>query len=395
MGYNPVLAFFLSIEIMEERRIQLEKEYNAAMEKPRRVYEIFCDYFGEDKVDMQGFRTLDEYIYNDGGRINEIDEPFILVWFPKVTVTNRNGRSVVVQDLYMKVSINTCGSMDGFPTINRATYPLDQFLSDYMFSHTPGINKTNPREFQHICTGEGPICRTIGNLIGEFDETLWELFCSELDDFVHVESLEGGPYRYLENIGIPPNPISVEAVFPYIVRGTLGRSIQYVPSRGEVYQLIADFTRYLLKDGGLPMEFSCGNYSIGMSFNDCMFYLSNKFIKWFNREDNPYRRLYTLHNLIEKGVLKSCLLKDGVLHISEASSGEQTALEYEGDRICTFKGNPVLRHIVTQSTSENLPLLFSTSIVKNIVGSIVKVVNYRYGRKKEGQPESGGQELYL
>ena len=67
MGYNPVLAFFLFTGMTEERRTQLVEEYNAAMERPRRVYEIFCDYFGEDKVDMQGFRTLEQYILNGGG----------------------------------------------------------------------------------------------------------------------------------------------------------------------------------------------------------------------------------------------------------------------------------------------------------------------------------------
>ena len=131
MGYNPVLAFFLFTGMTEERRAQLAEEYNAAMERPRRVYEIFCDYFGEDKVDMQGFKTLEQYILNGGGSITS-PGIFLLVWFPEVTVTNENNRSVDIQDLYMKVPIGADGSMNGSPTMNRATYPLDQFLSDYM-----------------------------------------------------------------------------------------------------------------------------------------------------------------------------------------------------------------------------------------------------------------------
>lgn len=116
----------------EERRVQLAEEHNAAMERPRRVYEIFCDYFGEDKVDMQGFKTLEQYILNGGGSITFFSGIFLLVWFPEVTVTNENNRSVDIQDLYMKVPIGADGSMNGSPTMNRATYPLDQFLSDYM-----------------------------------------------------------------------------------------------------------------------------------------------------------------------------------------------------------------------------------------------------------------------
>lgn len=388
----------------EERRAQLEEKYNAAMERPRRVYEIFCDYFGEDKVDMQGFKTLEQYILSGGGSI--IDFPpniFLLVWFPEVTVTNENDRSVDIQDLYMKVPISADGSMDGSPTMNRATYPLDQFLSDYMHSHTPGINKNSPSHFQHICTGSGPIQNTVGNLNGGFDEDLWQLFCSELEDFVHVESLSGGPYRRMEKIGIINRMDEIPMSFPYTVAGDLNhnRFVNSISTEEEeevkTYNLIADFTRYLLKEGGLPMEFSNGNYSIGMSYIDCTIYLSNKFIEWYNREDNPYRRLLSSEFLIIHAILGKHLIKNGKLYKSFVANEMEEVRRYEGDMICTFKGTPVLRHIFIQGapSEDNLPLLLCNKIVKNIVGAIVKVVNYRYGRKREKQSESGEQAIYL
>lgn len=384
----------------EERRAQLEEEYNAAMERPRRVYEIFCDYFGEDKVDMQGFRTLEQYISNGGGSITS-SRIFLLVWFPEVTVTNENDRSVDIQDLYMKVPISADGSMDGSPTMNRATYPLDQFLSDYMHSHSPGINKDSPTLFQRICTGSGPIQNTIGNLNGGFDEDLWQLFCSELEDFVHVESLSGVPYRRMEKIGITSRMGEVSMRFPYTVTGNLNhnRFVNSISTEEEMktYNLIADFTRYLLKEGGLPMEFSNGNYSVGMSYIDCTIYLSNKFIKWYNREDNPYRRILSSEFLVTHGILGKHLIKNGKLYISLTANEAEGVRQYEGNRICTFKGTPVLRHIFIQGvpSEDNLPLLLCNKIVRNIVKAIVKVVNYRYGREREEQSESGGQTIYL
>lgn len=384
----------------EERRAQFEAEYNTAMERPRRVYEIFCDYFGEDKVDMQGFKTLEQYILNGGGSITS-SEIFLLVWFPEVTVTNENNRSVDIQDLYMKVPISADGSMDGSPTMNRATYPLDQFLSDYLHSHTNGINKSNPTFFQSICTGSGPIRDTIGNLNGEFDEDLWQLFCSELEDFVHVESLSGGPYRRMENIGITDRMRKVPMKFSYVIAGDLNhnRFIDSFPTEEEskIYSLIADFTRHLLKEGGLPMEFANGNYSVGMSYIDCTVYLSNKFIEWYNREDNPYRRILSSEFLVGQGILRKHLIKGGELYVSRVVNEVIGVGQYEGNRICTFKGIPVLRHILIQEvlSEDNLPLLLCSKIVRSIVGSIVKVVNYRYGRKREEQPESGGQAIYL
>ena len=384
----------------EERRAQFEEEYNAAMERPRRVYEIFCDYFGEDKVDMQGFKTLKQYILNEGGPITT-SEIFLLVWFPEVTVTNENNRSVDIQDLYMKVPIDDDGSMMGSPTMNRATYPSDQFLSNYMHSHSPGINKSNSTSFQHICTGSGPIRDTIGNLNGEFDEDLWQLFCSELEDFVHVESLSGGPYRRMEKIGVTDNMVEISMRFPYIIAGGLNcnRLVNSMSSEEEVrtYHLIADFTRYLLKEGGLPMEFANGNYSAGMSYIDCTIYLSNKFIEWYNREDNPYRRILSSKFLIMHGILGKHLIKEGKLYVSLTTNDVMGVEQFEGNRICTFKGTPVLRHIFIQEvpSEDNLPLLLCYRIVRSIVGSIVKVVNYRYGRKREEQSESGGKAIYL
>lgn len=386
----------------EERKAQLAEEYNAAMEKPRRVYEIFCDYFGEDKVDMQGFRTLEQYILNGGNSITSFSsEIFLLVWFPEVTVTNENDRSVDIQDLYMKVPIVADGSMGGSPTMNRATYPLDQFLSDYLHSHCPGINKSNPTSFMRICTGSGPIQNTIGNLNGEFDEDLWQLFCSELEDFVHVESLSGGPYRRMEKIGITDRMREVPMRFPYVIAGDLNynRFVNFISTEVEnrTYNLIADFTRYLLKKGGLPMEFANGNYSVGMSYIDCTIYLSNKFIEWYNREDNPYRRILSPESLATYGILRKHLIKEGKLYVPSTANDEMEVRQYEGNRICTFKGTPVLRHIFIRgnSSEDNLPLFLCENIVKNIVGAIVKVVNYRYGREREEQSESGGQAIYL
>ena len=268
-------------------------------------------------------------------------------------------------------------------------------------SHTPGINKTDPTCFPRICTGSGPIQNTIGNLNGGFDEDLWQLFCSELEDFVHVESLSGGPYRRMEGIGIRNQHEEVPMVFHYRIHRPLKYNLSTRSNPLSVvslkYSLTADFTRYLLKEGGLPMGFIDGNYYIGMPYIDCTLYLSDKFIGWYNREDNPYRKVLSLEQLTENRILIKHLIKDGKLYASCTNNTIHEVEEYEGNLICTFKGSPVLRHIFTQEdvSEDNLPLLLHHDVVQDIVEAIINVVNYRYGRKKEEQPESGGQAIYL
>ena len=47
-----------TIKLIEEG---IEKLYNSLMDKPLRVLDIFNDFFGEDKVDMQGYWSLDKF----------------------------------------------------------------------------------------------------------------------------------------------------------------------------------------------------------------------------------------------------------------------------------------------------------------------------------------------
>ena len=47
-----------TIKLIEEK---IEELYNSLMDKPLRVLGIFNDFFGEDKVDMQGYWSLDKF----------------------------------------------------------------------------------------------------------------------------------------------------------------------------------------------------------------------------------------------------------------------------------------------------------------------------------------------
>ena len=46
----------------ENTETQLRQLYDELMEKPNEIRRIFEDFFGEDKVDMQGFLTYEEFV---------------------------------------------------------------------------------------------------------------------------------------------------------------------------------------------------------------------------------------------------------------------------------------------------------------------------------------------
>lgn len=116
---------------------QLILNYRDFMSKPLEVFEIFKDYFGEERVDFQGVLSEDEFIHEmeaapELDQESVIGNPFILVWFPFVTVTNENNKSVMIQDLYAEVGLDFAGLLRGKPRFNRSTYTYEQWVSDYM-----------------------------------------------------------------------------------------------------------------------------------------------------------------------------------------------------------------------------------------------------------------------
>lgn len=255
-------------------------------------------------------------------------------------------------------------------------------------SHVPGINIFNFSEFLRPCTGSGPINTTIASLNNEFDEDIWQLFCSELEDFTQVESLSGIPHRYLEDIGDHQSSPIIQK-FSYVARGFYGKVVRPpYESRSVDPGIILDFTRYLLKNTFLPMEYSNGTYCLGMSYYDATILISNKFIEWFNLEDNPYRKLYDFQYLKDNNILREYMAVDGKIYTIKAAVGINSYMDYEGRLICKFKGREIRLHISDILSSEqHSAALLQENVIKDIVSAICKVVNLRYGRK-EGEKES-------
>ena len=204
-------------ELLEETTNNI---YTILTDKPLKVLEIFNDFFGESRVDLQGlvskesikesiekyFNTLEKL---QNANTTEIltkisyTDCSIIIHFPNVRITNEHDKYVDVRNLWAKVKIR---QKDGLIvekfSINRSEYPISHLMGRYMHSHASSIPFGDLSLFQQPCTGYGPINRTIESLSMEFNSDLWALFCLELDKFMCTESIEGTPYHRLEAIGI-------------------------------------------------------------------------------------------------------------------------------------------------------------------------------------------------
>lgn len=170
--------------------------YSQFIEKVLKVKEIFEDFFGEERIDLKDL--VSEPPYNE----NLITtRPCILVHFPEVRVTNENNRCIDLKDLFAEVTIGYDGTLFGTFKLNKATYDIAQWKSCYIHSHVNSLYYNRVAEFKDPCLGNGPIKSTILRLHSAYNEDDWKLFCLELQKYVQTESLAGGPYIKLENVG--------------------------------------------------------------------------------------------------------------------------------------------------------------------------------------------------
>lgn len=409
--------------------------YNSLMIKPRQVLSIFNDFFGEDRVDMQGFpsvnnfkdkisnTTLNAYIPNEIFSVYEdlasckllcaddipdkhvdsfikaltdegvkrmiglttFNKIFILVHFPHVRITNENNRYVDINHLWAKINIAYDGKLTQYFTLNRSEYSELHFKSNYMHSHISSIPMSNLTEFQKPCVGDGPIRYTMNSLAVEYSDEIWTMFCLELSKYVTVESLSGIPYNYLEKIGLVDytSLLNTFTAYNFLSDPCISR------------QSILRFTEYLLNTKSITFNYINGSYSIGMSYPNYMIAVSNAFIKWYNEQFNCKEELATFANLKRNGVLKEYIISNGKIYQDEYNrTSRLNPTDYIGKKVCTFKGTDITLNItdIKEVTGNNKSILLNPKISLYILMVLLKVLNHRYGRESD---KTGAKIWYL
>ena len=413
------------IKLIEEK---IEELYNSLMDKPLRVLGIFNDFFGEDKVDMQGYWSLDEFkswlkieslaTYIPNGDIVSMDsydwsmyktqaitdlpgdqvekvvnmltntivkerignaefnDISILVHFPHVRVTNEHGRFVDINHLWAKVKVMYNGTLNGGFTLNRSEYTMLHISSGYMHSHINTIPTSNFAYFQSPCTGSGPINGTISALNIDYDEDMWNMFCLELSKYVTVESIAGRPYHYLERLGTGNMETGIDRFVTYLL------PVYYENALSS--DKLKEFVRYFINSKKLKFNYVNGSYSIGMSFIEFIVLISNKFIKWYNDQFNKEELTTKFADLKRHNILRECIIDNGKIYYDGVRNNVNSYAQYIGKKVCVFKGREITVDItdIAEVKNENKSIILNTRIALYILATILKVLNYRYGRSK-------------
>ena len=414
-----------TIKLIEKK---IEELYNSLMDKPLRVLSIFNDFFGEDKVDMQWYWSLDKFkswmnieplsTYIPDGNIvsmnrndwsmyktyaitdlpgNQVEKVvnvltntvvkerigdamfndiFILVHFPHVRVTNEHDRFVDINHLWAKVKVMYNGTLNGGFTLNRSEYTMLHISSGYMHSHISHIPTDNFTSFQNPCTGSGPINSTIGALNRDYDEDMWNMFCLELSKYVTVESITGRPYKYLEKLGTSGMKMGVDRFITYLSPDHYGDVLSS--------DKLKEFVRGFINSKKLKFNYVNGSYSIGMSLIEFIVLISNEFIKWYNDQFDKKELTANFSKLKGEGILKECIIDNGKIYYDGGRNNVNDYAQYIGKKVCMFKGREVTVDItdIAEVKNENKSIILNTRTALYILATILKVLNYRYGRSK-------------
>lgn len=429
-----------TIKLIEEK---IEELYNSLMDKPLRVLGIFNDFFGEDKVDMQRYWSLDKFkswmnieplstyipngdivgmssndwsMYNTGSitdlpkdwaekaanvltsvavkeRIGsaKFNNIFILVHFPHVRVTNEHDKFVDINHLWAKVKVMYNGTMNGGFTLNRSEYTMLHISSRYMHSHVSSIPTNDFTKFQSPCTGSGPINGTISALNRDYDKDTWDMFCLELSKYVTVESIAGTPYRYLEKLGTDNMEMGIDRFITYLSPN------YYKDALGS--DELKEFVKGFINLKKLKFNYVNGSYSIGMSLIEFIVLISNEFIKWYNDQFNKGRLTARFTELKRENILKECIIDNGKIYYDRSRNNVNNCAQYIGKKVCVFKGKEIIVNItdIAEVRNENKSIILNTQTALYILATILKVLNYRYGRSKATHESSqfGTEVRYL
>lgn len=373
---------------MTEFDLELEDIYNQIVYYPNKIYEIFCDFYGEEYVDLQNvydknalISTLDSEYYDierlkiDKEHIirnykqSHLEYPYILVWFPKLKITNEYDESVEVEDFWAKINITYTGKMHYNFLLNRSTYLKSHIVSDYMHSHVAGIN--SELYFRDCCLGTGPIKNTCHSLNMDYDESLWQLFCFELSKYVQTESIAGVPYRKMANIK-SVNYNNKVTKFSYV-------SNYEFPLSEDIKEILLLFTKSFLQEEKLKFNYFNDSYGLRMPFLEYMLTISNCFIEWYNDYIKQGNTNITPKDLYARGIINKVKIADNSIYTIKYKSDTLSLLDNKvGNAMFIFKGKTVTLKIIDDSTEMDYTTTLNISIATAILNSVLKTLNYNY-----------------
>ena len=128
------------------------------------------------------------------------DKKLILIHFPEITIKNREGKNHLIKGLWMKFHYNFIFRMLRMGGI-RSLKTFGEYMSNYNHSHMNCTQACSANHWLGCCLGNTDYSTLTIHLYSTFDKIQSTLFFQQLEDYLSWESIDGGPYMRMEDIG--------------------------------------------------------------------------------------------------------------------------------------------------------------------------------------------------
>lgn len=352
---------------MNELQIKFDADVK---EKFKDIYDVFVDYYGEDRVDIM---TNREYPSSDTTYNLRLSASgaYIIIYFDEVEVINEDDDCHTIKEVYVRIRIDSLGRCSYGLELTRALYSRVEAESGYCFSHVPVIEDNYFPDYHNCCLGDGPIRNTFTTLVDCKDLDMYSLLAREIDLYVHTESLEGGPYIPMANI--VPGTTFVKYSPSYINNVKRLFEDENINSDYYIYEFpsyyIDQFTSHLLKETDFLTWL---NFRNGMP--------TKSFFEVANRVTDEFLKKYPTS---EEEFLVNCRMQEGVPYI--LSSRRNGNLRDSGFRV-VFKGEYITPRVEMEeddtSNSSNYITLIDPNYLSYLMDSIIVLNKYYNGATK-------------
>lgn len=390
------------------------EDYLFSQDKINEIFQIFKDFYGEDKVDIQlntplercisllSDMSLSDFTLNSEHFISlrnctkdklknltieykkdkdtyikkfvavNYISVYIIVYFPKITVTNEYDESIDIEEVYIRVPINHRGEMASFFEIIRTKYSSIQYESGYMHSHAySGISKTSG-DWRGMCLGSGPLVTTTHTLENSYDLDIWRLFCIELDEYLKVESVAGVPYIRMNRVG------NNSDLYIYNITSDGYHDIQYrIHGYSSFFKDFLKFFIWRICNNERYFSFRDNDIHLAVSKEQFAIIISKYFIEYcnYNNEETEI----DIDSIISNFMVKVQRDVSGTLKYFRQSNSSNYTNESSSDtKALTFKGQDKYVEIYTKvETSQNKEIyLLNPDLVSQVLNYLLKVINY-------------------
>lgn len=319
----------------------------------------------------------------------EYSKSRVMIWFPHVKVTNENGASTELDNLYARFYVYPDGRLCNYFRLNRTDYTVLHMINDYMHSHIDGIPKGDFTEFKSPCLGTGPILKTQESLVTEFNIYLWELFSVELAKYVTVESLAGVPYRHIDRLSYNRNEGSATKL-DYCKR-LLSYSLLHLRELESID--IQAFIISLVQNNVFHFLVSDNTLQVGRPYKELFLDVSDRIINYINnsRFGHPLS-WYVENRIITYGMFDN---RDRLVVQSPPEHEYDRYKCYIGKYVLTFKGERKYINITDidkplRKPDDGIRYYINPMLLDEIIQMVIQTINYTLDEDRNKTDELPG-----